>query len=65
MWPDNKNIIPNINWPLSIEEAEIVFDYMNKVDATKKIQFPMEVATDTLEFWTQDLSLIKNLNHFL
>ena len=50
MWPDNKNIIPNIIWPLSIEEPDLFFDYMNKADATEKIQFPMEVATDTLEF---------------
>ena len=25
---------------------DIFFDYMNKVDPTKKIQFTMEVATD-------------------
>ena len=28
----------------------IFFDYMNKIGPTKKIQFTMEVATDTLEF---------------
>ena len=35
-------------WPHSIDELDIVFDYMNKVDPTKKIQFNMEVATNTL-----------------
>ena len=39
-----------IVWPYSIDELGIFFDYMNKVDPTKKIQFTMEVATDTLEF---------------
>ena len=39
-----------IVWPHSIDELDIFFDYMNKVDPTKKIQFTMEVATDTLEF---------------
>ena len=37
-------------WPCNIDEFDIFFDYMNKVDPTKKIQFTMEVATDTLEF---------------
>ena len=37
-------------WPHSIDELDIFFDYMNKVDPTKKNQFTMEVATDTLEF---------------
>ena len=39
-----------IVWPHSIDELDIFFDYMNKVDPTKKMQFTMEVATDTLEF---------------
>ena len=39
-----------IVWPHSIDELDIFFDYMNKVDSTKKIQFTMEVAIDTLEF---------------
>ena len=39
-----------IVWPHSIDELDIFFDYMNKVVPTKKIQFTMEVATDTLEF---------------
>ena len=39
-----------IVWPHSIDELDILFDYINKVDSTKKIQFTMEVATDTLEF---------------
>ena len=36
-----------IVWPHSIDELDIFFDYMNKVDPTKKIQFTMEVATLT------------------
>ena len=39
-----------IVWPHSIDEHDIFFDYMNKVDPTKKIQFTMEVSIDTLEF---------------
>ena len=39
-----------IVWKHSIDELDILFDYMNKVDSTKKTQFTMEVATDTLEF---------------
>ena len=39
-----------IVWPHSTDELDILFDYINKVDSTKKIQFTMEVATDTLEF---------------
>ena len=39
-----------IVWPHSIDELDIFFDYMNKVDPTKKVQFTMEVSTDTLEF---------------
>ena len=36
--------------PHSIDELYIFFDYMNKLDPTKKIQFTIEVATDKLEF---------------
>ena len=36
-----------IVWPHSIDERDIFFDYMSKVDPTKKIQFTIEVATDT------------------
>ena len=42
-------------WPHSVDELDICFDYINKVDPTKNILFTMEVAT----------SLIKNLNKFL
>ena len=38
-----------IVWPHSIDKLDIFFDYMNKVDPLKKIQFPMEVATDILD----------------
>ena len=50
-----------IVWSHSIDELDIFFDYMNKVDPTKKIQFTMEVSTDT-EFLDLKLNLIKNLN---
>ena len=49
-----------IVYPHSIDEPVIFCDYMDKVDPTKKIQFTMEIATDTLEFL--DFKLIKNLN---
>ena len=39
-----------IVWSRSIDRLDVFFDYMNKVDPTKKIQFTLEVATDTLEF---------------
>ena len=33
----------------SIDKLDIFFDYMNKVDHTKKNQFTLKVATDRLE----------------
>ena len=39
-----------IVWPHSIDKLDIFLNYMNKVDPTKKTQFTMEVATDTVEF---------------
>ena len=39
-----------IVWPHSIDQLNMFFDHMNKVDPTKNIQLAMEVATDTLEF---------------
>ena len=39
-----------IIWPHNIDELDIFFDNMNKIHPTKKNQFTMEVATDTLEF---------------
>ena len=48
-----------IVWPHSIDELDIIFDYMNKVDTTKKIQFTMEVTTDTLEFFDLKLKFDK------
>ena len=52
-----------IVWPHSIDELDIFFDYMNKVDPTKKIQFTMEVATDTLEFLDVKLKFDKESKH--
>ena len=37
-------------WPHSIDELDMFFDYMNKVDPYEKTQFTVEVDTDTLEF---------------
>ena len=39
-----------IIWPHSIDECDIFFDYTNKVDPTKKIQFTMEVAPTHYSF---------------
>ena len=39
-----------IFWSHSIDELDIFFDYRNKVDSTKKIQFTVKVATNILEF---------------
>ena len=33
-------------WPHSIDELDIFFDYMNKVDPTEKTQFTMKVSRD-------------------
>ena len=38
-----------IVWPHSIDKLDKFFDYMNKVDHTKKDQFTLKVATDRLE----------------
>ena len=45
-----------IVWPHSIDELDIFFDYMNKVDPTKKA---MAVATDTSEFLDLQLNFDK------
>ena len=37
-------------WPHNIDEPDVFFNCMNKVNPTKKIQFTVEVATGTLEF---------------
>ena len=36
--------------PHSIDELDIFFDYMNKIDHTKKTELTTEVAADTLQF---------------
>ena len=50
-----------IVWSHSIDELDIFFDYMNKVDLTIKIQFTIEVSTDTLEFLELNLKFDKKL----
>ena len=37
-------------WPHSREDLDLLFNYMNNIDNTKKIQFTMEVAKEILEF---------------
>ena len=37
-------------WPHNIDEPDVFFNCMNKVNPTKKIQITVEVATGTLEF---------------
>ena len=39
-----------IIWPHSLDELKTFFHFMNTVDQTKKIQFTMEIAEDSLEF---------------
>ena len=40
-----------LSWGFLIgNELDVFFDYLDKVDPIKKIQFTMEVATDTLGF---------------
>ena len=53
-----------IAWPHSVDKLYIFFDYMNKVDPTKKIQFTMEVAADTLEFLDLKLKPDKESKQF-
>ena len=48
-----------IVWPLSIDTLDIFFDYMNKVDHTKKNQFTLKVATDRLELLGRKFMLDK------
>ena len=37
-------------WPHTLEELQVFFNYMNNIDQSKKIQFTMVVAKDSLEF---------------
>ena len=39
-----------LEWPHSAEDLNLLFNYMNNIDQTKKIQFTMEVAEGVLEF---------------
>ena len=48
-----------IVWPHSIDKLDIFFDYMNKVDQTKKNQFILKVATDRLELLGRKFKLDK------
>ena len=37
-------------WPHFAEDLNLFFNYMNKLDGTKKIQFTMEIGKDILQF---------------
>ena len=37
-------------WPHFAEDLNLFFNYMNKLDGTKKIQFTMEIEKDILQF---------------
>ena len=37
-------------WPHTLEELQVFFNYMNNIDQSKKIQFTMKVAKNSLEF---------------
>ena len=37
-------------WPHTLEELQVFFNYMNNIDQSKKIQYTMKVAKDSLEF---------------
>ena len=52
-------------WPHTLEELQVFFNYMNNIDQSKKIQFTMEIANDSLEFLDLNLSLIKSLKKYL
>ena len=52
-----------IVWPHSIDQLNMFFDHMNKVDPTKYIQLAMEVATDTLEFLDLKVKFDKQSKH--
>ena len=46
----NLGMIFLLYWPYRIDELDIFFDYMNKVDATIKNLFTMEISIKKLEF---------------
>ena len=46
-------------WPHSAKDLNLVFNYMNSIDRTKKIQLTMEVAQDVLEFLDLKLTFDK------
>ena len=45
-WKRFRDNVFNV-WPHGIAKIYIFFDYMNKVEPTKKIWFTMKVATNT------------------
>ena len=46
-------------WPHSAKDLNLVFNYMNSIDRTKKTQLTMEVAQDVLEFLDLKLTFDK------
>ena len=45
-FPDDMFLV----WPHFAEDLNLFFNYMNKIDRTKKIQFTMEIGKDILQF---------------
>ena len=52
-------------WPHTLKELQVFFNYMNNIDQSKKIQFTMEVAKDSLEFLDLKLMFDKESKKYL
>ena len=52
-------------WTHSAKDLNLVFNYMNNIDRTKKIQFTMEVAEVVLEFLDLKLTFNKEYKRIL
>ena len=50
-------------WPHSAEDLNLIFNFINNIERTKKIQFTMEVAKDVLEFLDLKLTFDKEYKH--
>ena len=50
-------------WPHSAEDLNLIFNYIDNTERTKKIQFTMEVAKDVLEFLDLKLTFDKEYKH--
>ena len=52
-------------WPHSTEYLDLIFNYMNNIDKTKKIQFTTGIAEDVLEFLDLKVTLDKKYKHIM